>query len=524
MKDWLRTLALGCLCLLGACNLAPPYRPPSDTLGVLPASYKDVGPWQPATPSDALPRGPWWHMYHDRSLDRLETQLLTANPQLGAALANYDAYKDQALELHAFLYPFVTASGLTASDATSVGPPPGTPYQMTYYGSNTAFMEMHYEVDLWDQIHNSIDAGVAQAQASAADLASAQLSLEADLANAYLALRQLDDEVKLLGDTVVVYEQYLQVVQDRRAGQIASGLDVAEARYQLESAQAEESRLRAQRAVYEHMIAALVGQAAPAFSIAPEVTDIKVPVIPTSVPSALLQRRPDIAAAERRVAAANSEIGVARAAFYPNISLNNVLGSFGALGGSALAVPFSFWSLGPAVAAPLFEGGLLHAQLARSVAQWHGAVQNYRFTVLRAFQQVEDGLSNTNLLSQEYMEQKAAVHDAQVAQKMAFDLYLLGAKDYLEPLVDQAVALKAEEKQINVKEALLQSSVNLIRALGGGWSPGELPGKKKVLILTATSPAEPLRSSGVMTTSGDGSCGAQDRGDAVRNKSPSRLF
>ncbi len=521
MKNLFRTIGLGFVCMLGACNLAPTYRPPSDTLGVLPASYKEGGPWQPATPSDALPRGPWWKMYHDRLLDRLETQLLRANPQLGAALANYDAYKDQALELDAFLYPFVTASGLTASDATSMGPPPGTPYQMTYYGSNTAFMEMHYEVDLWDQIHNSIAAGVAEAQASAADLASAQLSLEAALANAYLTLRQLDDEVKLLSDTVVVYRQYLQVVEERRTGQIASGLDVAEARFQLESAQAEESGLRAQRAVYEHMIAALVGQPAPAFSITPRITDIKVPVIPTSVPSALLQRRPDIAAAERRVAAANAQIGVARAAFYPNISINNVLGSFGALAGSALAVPFSVWALGPAVAAPLFEGGLLHAQLARSVAQWDSAVQNYRFTVLRAFQQVEDGLSNVNLLSRQYMEQKAAVHEAQIAQKMAFDLYLLGAKDYLEPLVDQATALKAEEKQIAVKEALLQSSVNLIRALGGGWSTGELPGRSKVLILTATSPVEPPRSSAVMTTSGGGACRAQDSGAGVCNRNPS---
>ncbi len=489
MKRWLVALMAGTICLFGACNLAPPYRSPMETLGVLPASYKEGGLWQPATPADALPRGPWWRMYHDPLLNRFETQLIAANPNLAAALANYSAYKDRALELNAYLLPFVTANGLTAPSATTLGPSPGTPYQMTYWGNNTAFAEVHYEVDLWDQIHNSITAGVATAQAAAADLAAAQLSLEAALANAYLTLRELDDDVNLLSDTVKIYGAYLQVVDERQVGKIASGLEVAQARYQLESAEAQESGIRAQRAVYEHMIAALVGRPASAFSIAPQIMDIAVPAIPTSVPSALLQRRPDIAAAERRVAAANAEIGVARAAFYPNLSLNNLVGSFASTGGAALSAPFSFWSLGPSLAMPLFEGGLLHAQLARSVAQWRQSVQNYRATVLDALRQVEDGLSSVNLLSQQYEQQQNAVYDATRAEKMAFDLYLLGAKDYLEPLVDQATALQAEQKKIDIKEALLQASVNLIRALGGGWSVDDLPRQEKVLVLTATSPS-----------------------------------
>ena len=488
MKRWLVALIAEAFCLIGACNLAPPYHPPMDTLGVLPASYKEGGPWEPATPADALPRGNWWSMYHEPLLNRLETELIAANPNLAVALANYDAYKDRALELNAYLFPFVTANGLTAPSATTLGPPAGTPYQMTYLGNNTAFAEVHYEVDLWDQIHNSVAAGVATAQAAAADLASAQLSLEATLAGAYLTLREIDDDVNLLSDTVKIYRAYLQVVDERQAGDIASGLEVAQARYQLESAEAEESGLRAQRAVYEHMIAALVGQPASAFSIAFRISDVGVPAIPTSVPSALLQRRPDIAAAERRAAAANAEIGVARAAFYPNLSINNVVGSFGSTGGAALSAPFSFWSLGPSLAMPLFQGGLLHAQLAQSVAQWREAAQNYRATVLEAFRQVEDGLSNINLLSQQYQRQQNAVYDAITAEKMAFDLYLLGAKDYLEPLVDQATALQAEQRQIDIKEALLQASVNLIRALGGGWSTDELPNRSNVLVLTATSP------------------------------------
>jgi len=495
MKRRVLMLAAGAICLFSACNLAPRYHSPAATLGVLPASYKEGGPWQPATPGDALPRGPWWQMYHDPELNQLETDLLAANPTLAAALANYDAYKDRALELNAYLFPFVTANGLSTPSATTLGPPIGTPYQMTYFGNATAFAEIHYEVDLWDQIHNSIAAGVFTAQAAAADLASAQLSLEAALASSYLTLRELDDDVNLLVETVDVYQAYLQVVDERYGGQIASGLEVAQARYQLEAAQAQESGIRAQRAVYEHMIAALVGRPASGFTIAPKVMDIAVPVVPTSVPSALLQRRPDIAAAERRVAAANAEIGVARAAFYPNLSINNIVGSFGATGGAALAAPFSFWSLGPSLAMPLFEGGLLHAQLAQTVAQWRETVENYRAVVLRAFRQVEDGLSNVNLLSQEYQRQQNAVDDAVRAEQLAFQLYLLGAKNYLEPLVDQATALAAEQQEINIKEALLQSSVNLIRALGGGWTTDELPSRPKVLVLTATSPQVPRQTS-----------------------------
>jgi NodT family efflux transporter outer membrane factor (OMF) lipoprotein len=488
MKPSRRLTIVAVVCTLCACNLAPKYQTPKATLGVLPVSYKEGGVWQPATPSDQLPRGPWWRMYHDPQLDKLETQLLAQNPTVEAAFANYNSYKDRALQLNAFLFPFVTANGMMTPDSTSVGPPIGAPYQMTYFGNNAAFAEIHYEVDLWDQIHNSIAAGVYRAQAAAADLASVQLSMEANLASAYLTLREFADDVQLLADTVLVYQQYLLVVQERHAGKIASGLELAQARYQVEYAKAQESGLRAQRAVYEHMIAALIGEPASDFSIKPKVMEITVPIIPTSVPSALLQRRPDIAAAERRVAAANAEIGVARASFFPNISLNNVVGSFGSLGGPAIAGPFSFWSLGPSVAAPIFEGGLLHAQLAQSVARWHQAVQNYRAVALRAFREVEDGLSNINFMSEQYHEQHAAVKDAVDAQSMAFTLYQLGAKDYLEPLVDQAAALQAEETEINIKESLLQASVNLIRALGGGWTTDELPRRNKVLILTTTTP------------------------------------
>lgn len=488
----LRLLALASTCLLAACDLAPSYQPPVKDLGVLPVSYKEGGPWQSATPGDGLPRGPWWQMYHDALLNQLEAQLIAANPDLAAAVANYETYKDVALQLNANLFPFVLAGASATGNKESSERPLRTSTQPTYFGANTLQAAVHYEVDLWDQLHNEVMSGVFNAQAAAADLASAQLSLEANLASAYLTLRELDNEIKLLVDTVAAYERYLQIVRQRHAGEIASGLEVSQAAYQLEAAQAEESGMRAQRAVYEHMIASLVGKPASAFSITPKTMDIPVPVIPTSVPSTLLQRRPDIAAAERRVASANVLIGVARAAFYPTLNLD-LLGGFQTSTSPALmSVPFTFWTLGPSAMVPLFEGGLLRAQLAQVVAQWRQAGENYRAVVLGAFQEVEDGLSNINIISQQIEQEKAAVRDAVRTQTLAFDLYEGGAVNYLEVIVDQTAALQVEVAEIGLEENRLLATVSLIKALGGGWSTDQLPDRNAVLRLTATNPQEPL--------------------------------
>ncbi len=496
MKPRISRLAWATVCLLAGCDLAPPYQPPKLDIPVV---YQEGGPWQPANPSDALPRGPWWRMYQDALLDRLEDQLIGANPDLAAAVDNYDAYKDYALELNSGLFPYVIGGASTTRNHASSQKPWRTTPQTTDFNNNLVQGHIHYEVDLWDKIHNQIASGVANAQAAAADLASAQLSLEADLANDYLTLRELDNDTKLLKDTVKAYARYLVIVQQRHSGAIASGLDVSQAAYQLEAAQAQESGVLAQRAVYLHMIASLVGKPASAFTITPQAMDIPVPVIPTSVPSALLQRRPDIAAAERRVAAANALIGVARAAFYPSLNLDLLTGFQSSSNPSLLSVPFAFWTLGPSAVMPLFEGGLRHAELARAVAEWHAAAENYRAIVLQAFQEVEDGLSNANLLSDQAVQQKAAVRDAQRSQKLAFDLYQGGAVNYLDVIVDQTAALQVEQAQIAIEEGRLQASVNLIRALGGGWSVDQLPGRNAVMTLTATSPRAPAPAAPVPT-------------------------
>ena len=252
-------------------------------------------------------------MYHDALLGSLEAQPIAANPDLAAAVANYETYQDAALKLDAYLFPFVSASGEAGRYQVSTNRPPRSITQPNYSNYHTVGGQLWYEADIWDQLHNATAVGVDLGQAAAADLASVQLSLEANLANAYLTMRELDDDVDLLRQTIDAYRHYLQIVQQRHSDDIASGLEVSRARYQVDAASAQESGLMAQRAVYEHMIAALVGKPASAFSVAAKVVELPVPVIPTGVPSQLLQRRPDIAASGRRVAAANAEIGVARA-------------------------------------------------------------------------------------------------------------------------------------------------------------------------------------------------------------------
>jgi NodT family efflux transporter outer membrane factor (OMF) lipoprotein len=479
-----RWCTAGCMLALAGCNFAPPYHPP--TVAV-PVAFKEAvvakpvkkGPWQPAQPADAIPRGSWWQVYRNAELNELESQVDVSNQTLAQTLAVYDQARAFAQEAEAGLYPNVGVGGTISTNKQSSHRPLRSANQPTYYGANTIGAQASYEVDVWGRIRDFVAAGKASAQASAADLEEVRLSLHAELATDYVTLRGLDEQIRLLNTTVRAYEQALTVVQNRFRGDIASGVDVAQAETQLSSARAQISDVMSRRQLLEHAIATLIGQPASSFSLAQSAVPIPQPTIPAGIPSTLLQRRPDIAAAERQAASANQLVGVATAAFYPSFSLN-LTGGLQNTGINLFSLPLSFWSLGPSVSAPIFEGGLLRAELAGAKAAFDSANASYRATVLNAFQEVEDNLALLHWLQQSTRDEDAAVAAAQRSVNMALALYRDGAENYLQVVVAQTAELTAEQTALDLRTRRLQASVGLIRATGGGWTVAELPSEKSL--------------------------------------------
>lgn len=468
-----RLLCLTSLGLLSSCDLAPVYQPPHL---VLPASYQGSGPFVVARPQDQLARGPWWQMFGDPVLGRLERQLDTDNPTLQAAEETYTQSRDVAAEARSGLYPQLNAGGDLSENKQSLN-------RLFRSNRNTANEETSNEInasatwepDFWDRISNQTKLAKEQAQATAAEVASARLSLEAGLASDYMTLRGLDSEHAVYTQTIGFYGKAVSITRQRLAGKIASGLDVARAQNQLSSADALDTEVLAQRSLVQHAIAVLAGITPSGFDL-PMIADARliVPSIPSGVPSELLQRRPDIAQQERYMAAANAAIGVSRAAFYPDIRLSAMSG-FQDSGFNLASLPNSLWAVGAQAVLPLFEGGLRKAELQRSWSALAQASDNYRATVLYAFQQVEDGLVLTDRLATEAAQQQAALQAAVTAQTMTLNLYTGGLDNYLDVAVSQIAALTAEIAEVQVQTRRLQAAVGLIRALGGGWSTGELP-------------------------------------------------
>ncbi len=478
MRRLVPTVMAVCIPLLAGCDLAPTYKVPEVPK---PGAFKEAGPWQPATPTAmGLPRGKWWEMYGDATLNELEAKVDEANPTLAAAVANYDQARAYAAIAESNLSPFVVLGGSSTANRQSADRPLRSPHQPNQFGDNLLGAQVSYELDFWGLVRNQVAAGEISAQASAADLEVVRLSLHAELANDYMRLRGLDDQAQLLRNTVESYVEARQLTQARFEGKISSIMDVTRAQTQLSDARAAVADVLGLRAEYEHAIASLIGKAASNFSLPPKVETVKIVEPATGLPSALLQRRPDIAAAERRVAAANAEIGVARAAFYPNFTLNLLGGFQNSSAGGFLAAPFSFWSVGPGVVLPLFEGGLRHAEEAQAYAQMREAADQYRATVLGAYQEVEDQLALLNHLKQEEVEVDAAVTAAQQTLQTSMNLYREGAINYLDVTEAQQAALLEERNQINVQTRRQVASVRLIRALGGGWQAGDLPSRDEV--------------------------------------------
>jgi multidrug efflux system outer membrane protein len=457
---------------------------------VVPPAFKETGAWTSAAPQDALERGSWWTPFNDATLDILEGRVDGANPTLAAALAVYDQARALAAEARSSLIPTITALDSNTYNRQSLERPLRGAGQPNEYANNSIGGEVNYEFDFWGRVRNLVAAGEAQAQASAADLETARLSLHVELADDYLQLRGLDAQTILLVNTVNAYERALKLTQARHTGGVSSGLDVDRAAAQLSSAKAQVSDVAAQRALYEHAIATLVGQPASSFAIPVAPAPTVIPVMPTGVASTLLQRRPDIAAAERRAFAANREIGVARAAYFPTITLD-AQGGFQNTGGNNLLIaPNTVWTIGPQLALTLFDGGLRKAQVAASKAAFLLASANYRATVLTAFQQVEDELAFANHYAAEAADESDAVKSSKATTNLSLIRYREGATNYLDVVIAQTAELQAEQTALALETRRQQASVNLVRALGGGWADADLPPIGKVAS-TRTPPAIP---------------------------------
>jgi len=480
MKGWCTALSVAGI--LAGCDLAPVYDPPHT---LLPDSYQGSGAFRVAQPEVALsPRGDWWTLFGDEQLNRLEEQLVCENPNLEAAAEVYTQARDLAAEAQSRFYPQIGVQALVSDNRESAHHLFSSFNQPRQEGSNVIAGTASWEPDFWGAIRNSAHAQKRLAQASAADLATARLSLEAELADDYIALRGYDAELEVLRESIVAYQKAVEVARLRSQGKIASGLDLARARSQLDSAQAEETETKLQRDLMQHAIAVLVNAMPSAFSIAPvNAFTLTPPAVPAGVPSQLLERRPDVASAERQMAAANAEIGVSRAAFYPNITLSAGAG-FEDDAFNLLSLPNSLWSVGAGAMLPLFEGGLRRAELQRSWSQYAQTRDGYRSTVLASFQEVEDGLSLTQRLATEVVQQREASDQAAQALSISTMLYEDGLDNYLSVAVAQVTALAAQTAEVQLLSRQMQASVSLIRALGGGWTVQSLP--------TETLPFGPL--------------------------------
>lgn len=437
------------------------------------ASWREAGAWAPAQPADEAPRGDWWTLFGDPELDALERRLDAQSPDLAAALARYDQARAASALAGAAQGPSVSGSANVQRDRQSRQRPlrvlgPNSP---DLYDSATLTLDLEYEIDLWGRVRQQVASARAAEAAAQADLASARLSLQAQLADQWIALRGLDRDAQLLRSTEAAYARALDLVRERHDGGIASGLDLARAQAQLEATRSQLRQSLAQRAVVEHAVAALVGESPSTFSVATRSEALPLPSVPTGLPSQLLQRRPDIAAAQRRVAAANASLGVARTAFFPSVTLSAMGGLQTSQPGQILAAPNTWWAIGPTLALALFDGGRRAAGIANAQAQLDEAGARYRGQVLAAFQQVEDSLALIRETGAAADSEAAGLAAARRALALSTARYTEGAASYLEVVASQAAALQAERGLLDLGNRQRRATVTLVKALGGGWSP-----------------------------------------------------
>jgi NodT family efflux transporter outer membrane factor (OMF) lipoprotein len=443
--------------LLAGCAVGPTYQRPSTPE---PAAFKEAQGWVPAAPADALERGPWWTLFNDPLLNQLADSVEVSNQNVAAAVASYEQARALVAQQRASLFPAVTLNA-GASRAGTRDQGADNVYRLSIGGS--------WEPDVWGRLRAGVSAATANAQASAADLASARLSAQGELAIDYFSLRQIDAQRELLATTIEGYKRVLQITQNRYNAGIAAHSDVLQAQTQLANAQTDELTAVRQRAQFEHAIAVLVGKAPAEFSLAPVPWHVSVPEIPTGVPSTLLQRRPDIAAAERRVASANEQIGIARAAYFPNIGLSASLGSAASALPDLLRASNAAWSFGLSAAQTVFNAGATTASVRGAEAQHQVAVARYRQTVLDAFGDVENQLTATHVLAQQQDLRRQAAEAANQVEEQILNRYKAGQVSYTDVVTAQVTALSARRSLVQVQADRQTTAVALIQSLGGGW-------------------------------------------------------
>jgi NodT family efflux transporter outer membrane factor (OMF) lipoprotein len=472
-------VAAACMVLLAGCTVGPKYVKPAV---VVPAFYKeamaeDVSVWKASQPRDEASRGEWWTGFNDPRLNALEQELNKSNQNVAAAAAAVVASRALVREAHAQFYPTITAgAGIDSQHLSTFGPLRTS----NTFSSFSLPVQASWEPDLWGRVRNTVKANSFAAQASAADLENVRLAAQAQLAIDYFELRAQDDLRRVLDATVSAYKEALDLTRNLSDAGLAPDEAVAQAESQWKAAQAQDTSLGNLRAQYEHAIAVLIGKPPASFSLSVEGPRVSVPAIPFSVPSELLERRPDIAAAERAMAQANAQIGVAKAAFYPNVTLT----ASGGLESLSLLQWFTWpsrvWSFGPSIAETVFDAGLRKATVQQYRAAYDETVANYRQTVLTAFQQVEDNLAALRILSQVIEQQDAAIRSAERNLREATVRYTAGLDPYLNVIAAQTALLSDEQTAVGFHEQQMVARVQLIEALGGGWNAARLPSLKEV--------------------------------------------
>jgi NodT family efflux transporter outer membrane factor (OMF) lipoprotein len=455
------------------CAVGPKYHPP---VVQAPPAYKEVGDWKPAQPNEQNLGGEWWKIFQDPQLDALELQVNVSNQNLKAAEAQFRQARAALRYTRADYYPTVTAGlSATRTRVSAHRPPPSSIFDGITYNDFTLPVDVSYQADVWGRVRKNVESYREQAQASAADLATVNLSMHADLAIDYFQARSLDAQEQLLNSTVTQYEQALELNQSRFEGGIASDVDVEQARTQLQTTRAAAIDVGVLRAQYEHAVAILIGKPPAEFSLPPLPLTAPPPRIPVSVPSDLLERRPDIAAAERRVAAANAQIGVAKSAYYPLISLGASGGFESSTITTLLNGPSGLWSVGLSAVGTVFDAGRRRAFTDEARAAYDSQVAAYRENVLTGFQQVEDSLAAVRILENEADVQDEAVVAAQRSLDLSITRYKGGVTTYLEVITAQNAALTDQVTAVNILGRRMASTVLLIQALGGGWEKSSLP-------------------------------------------------